>query len=597
MATVLLISRDDRKRAALESLLASAEHTVTAASDAASLGPSERAGPFHLVILDLAGLSRSALAAMHRSATQLLPPGVALAAIVANPTRRSVLELAQRGIRRLVVDGPQTGDALLRLLAAASTAEPPPTNAPTPSPAASAHALALPRPEVSPAEELKRRRPLIARTDLLKLVDTGSNLRAMRPIVQQVLSVIGSPGGSVADVSRAVKQDSAMALKLMRLANSVLYSRGDRVENIADAVKRVGLAPLRQAILSMGVIEQFNGSYLDGRVTSTMCWEHSISVGVIAAKIGQARQLKGDAIDALFTAGLLHDVGKMILFEHAPELMRQVVEVADELAAPWEDVEARLLMLNHAEIADRILRVWKFPPHLTNMIALHHLDADDIRARCPAMAEDAMTLALANRLAHLLRLGSSGNEALYPIDNLCAQLALGPGHLAELTRGLEDQISDIRLCMLASSGATSDFDPLPRPLADLHASAQLQDFTGSCGWLPLAWNALGGVESDTPDLILARIPGPGRLDSVSTALSALREKPGQRRPLILLAAAPLGAKVAPFAAERTVIVLTEPVTTRRLIEAVKAAAQSAHSSATRAIPAAAQASRAATKAA
>jgi hypothetical protein len=118
-------------------------------------------------------------------------------------------------------------------------------------------------------------------------------------------------------------------------------------------------------------------------------------------------------------------------------------------------VESRLLLLNHADLTDRLLRKWHFAPELVNPIAFHHLSLGNIRRTVPNMAEAVATLGLANRLAHALMLGCSGNDAVYPIEEFVRFLGLREEHIREICDETPDAAADMRLLML-SHGAESE---------------------------------------------------------------------------------------------------------------------------------------------
>ena len=158
----------------------------------------------------------------------------------------------------------------------------------------------------------------------------------------------------------------------------------------------------------------------------------------------------------MFTAGLLHDVGRMLFAERLGDRYTEVIDTADKLGLPLETVESRLLLINHADLTDRLLRQWNFSPELINPIALHHLSVGNIRRMVPRMVEQVSTLALANRLAHALLLGSSGNDAVYPIEEFVQALNLSADVIREICRTVPDETLDLRIAMLSHSAAARD---------------------------------------------------------------------------------------------------------------------------------------------
>ncbi|HZW07830.1 MAG TPA: response regulator, partial [Phycisphaerales bacterium] len=312
------------------------------------------------------------------------------------------------------------------------------------------------------AEELRTLKPLISRTELMEAVASNNELRAMGPAARQVISLTGSSSSSIDAIAKAIRQDQALSLKVLKLANSTLYNTGERVDSVKKAVSRIGIAQIRTTVMAMGVLEHFATGGLAGRLRADRFWEHSITTGIIAQKIAAARRVRSEEADQLFTAGLLHDIGRMLYAERLGEIYEKVITTADRLGLPLETVESRLLLINHADMTDRLLRQWKFPTDLINPIALHHLSLGNIKRMAPRGVEPVATLALANRLAHALVLGSSGNEVLYPVEEFVRALELPESTLIQIAEQTPEQAFDLKTCMLAncegSSTSTSAID-------------------------------------------------------------------------------------------------------------------------------------------
>lgn len=211
-----------------------------------------------------------------------------------------------------------------------------------------------------------------------------------------------------------------MALKILRIANSSVYSRGDRVDTVHQALLRIGMQSIRQVVLNIGVVERFSSPAFKDHLATSQFWEHSITCGIIAAEIAHAQDAK--EADSAFTSGLLHDLGRVVLAEALGDQCIQVIETARRLEAPLELVETRMLLLNHADVMDRLLSAWKFPKHMVDPITFHHASAGSVRSAAPARVPEILRLGLANRLAHAMLLGNSGNETIYPTEEYCRAL-------------------------------------------------------------------------------------------------------------------------------------------------------------------------------
>ncbi len=249
-------------------------------------------------------------------------------------------------------------------------------------------------------DALKQLHPIISPSQLLEHVARDAELRAFSSTVTQLINVTNNPDCSINQVANAILQDQVVALKVLKLANSVVYNRGEPVESVHSAVTRIGLHQIRQTVLNIGVIEGFSNDDLGSDLAIAPFWEHSIACGLIAAEITHARGGTVEDADMAFTLGLLHDVGRIILAQRLDGLYQQTLATAHDLQLPLELVETRLLTMNHADIMDGVLNMWRFPRRLIGPIVSHHHSLANLRQLAPVKVAQIGTLILADSLAH-----------------------------------------------------------------------------------------------------------------------------------------------------------------------------------------------------
>jgi len=302
--------------------------------------------------------------------------------------------------------------------------------------------------QVSSLKDLK---PILTRTEIKEILDECGELKGMSPTVAKVLKLTQSSQSSIENVVKVMKQDHAISLIVMKIANSVVYTRGEPVDTIQKSVMRIGLAQIRQVVLNISVINQFNDTEQNDFISIPHFWEHSIATGMIAAMITRDMGGKEQQIDAAFTMGLLHDLGRLVYQEMLGGKYEQILQIAHKLQLPVEQVESRMLLVNHADAMDRILRQWKFAKELVNPIALHQLSLGNIRRMAPRTLNEVAILALANRLAHALLLGSSGNLSLYPTEDFADVLKIKADLFQQIEEEIPDQTDDVKFSMLSYS--------------------------------------------------------------------------------------------------------------------------------------------------
>lgn len=308
------------------------------------------------------------------------------------------------------------------------------------------------KPENEQAASLGDLKPVITKDALIRLVKKGLELRPLGAAVHNVMAATSTAGCSAEDVGKAVSQDQALSIRVLKLANSSAYSRGRPVDSVKEAVQRIGTHEVRRMVMALGVVQQYEEAavkYLDPR----LFWEHSTACGLVAVAVARTRQAKNP--DEYFLWGTLHDIGRLILFEHVPDAYSRVWEVAERLDLPLEAVESKLMLLDHCEILESALEHWQFPKEFIPPVINHHRSMAAIRRLGAQFSEPAAIIALADRLAHALLLGSSGNDVVYPLEELAEFLSLTPKTLAEIADKVVEETRDLKFSMLARAHETA----------------------------------------------------------------------------------------------------------------------------------------------
>jgi HD-like signal output (HDOD) protein/DNA-binding NarL/FixJ family response regulator len=416
--------------------------------------------------------------------------------------------------------------------------------------------------------------PLMKHEEVLRRVDRCGDLQGLSPAVAQVLKLTGSEDCSGDALAKAISQDQAIAVKILKLANSAVYTRGKPVSSVQEAVVRIGLDCIRQTVLNLCVVDRFKAVAFDEQLDTRHFWEHAIGCGVIAAEIAHATNEK--EADAAFTAGLMHDVGRIVLAAQLGQKYAEVVAGARRTMLPLEQVESRMLGIDHAEVVDRFLARWHFPKELVKAIRLHHGSYGSVKAGASDQQVALMRLALANRLSHALVLGSSGNDTIYPTEDLCEAVGVGPQVILRLQKTAQLQTDDMKFVMLSqASGA-----PWPKRIDEVRSQ-----FRGPCrplfvGLRPaldavrIFCEQLVGLPSDQPPTVgIVHVANREDAASLKEALHEAERAVGAKGlPLVVISPGGIATAEDIGAAGRATRILPIPFTMARFTEAVNAIA-------------------------
>lgn len=416
---------------------------------------------------------------------------------------------------------------------------------------------------------LRELRPIIQRSTMLERLAEIEQTKAMSPTITQLMSMTRKPDCSLSAVTEVISHDQSVALKILKLANSAVYSRGEPVNSVKDAVLRIGLERIRQAAMNIGVIDQFGTTDVSARFNFMHFWEHSICCGLLAGKLGEMTGTLDR--DRAFALGLLHDLGRMVLTESFAEEYETVLDTAHDLDLPLEQVESRMLLLNHAAVVERVLHMWNFPKELIGPMANHHLSASNLREHAGKQLNETAVLALANRLTHAMMIGSSGNDAIYATEALCKLLKLTEDHIAEVLERAEEETRQIKLSLLMVS------EQQPWPAVPDHYREKLSgpfrplyigDENGLDGFC-IASKRLADVSDEPPNIALVRLEAKRQVVRLGTTLSEREEELGIG-PLPTILISPGGDIALDHGqmSRRQTVQLPAPITIRRFVRAI-----------------------------
>jgi putative nucleotidyltransferase with HDIG domain len=218
-------------------------------------------------------------------------------------------------------------------------------------------------------------------------------LRLLSPpdVFIRLSRMVDDPSCSAGALARTIMGDPVLSARLLRLANSPFYGFPSRIDTIGRAVTVIGTRALRDLVLAVSAPGIFaRMPILDMRAF----WEHSLRTATLARLL--AGRCKLAEPESLFAAGLLHDVGQLIILAKLPEIGRETRWRARDCGLELHMVEQEVIGFDHAEVGGELLRQWQLPRNLWEAVSCHH---------SPATARDrlaASIVCLADLLAHEL---------------------------------------------------------------------------------------------------------------------------------------------------------------------------------------------------
>jgi putative nucleotidyltransferase with HDIG domain len=241
----------------------------------------------------------------------------------------------------------------------------------------------------------------------------------------RMLALLQEQDTKVSEIEEILRYDPGLTANVLRLANSAFFGIPSKVGSIRQAVILLGLKRLIQMVIAACVSAIMDKSVPGYDLPPGELWRHSIAASVAAE--GLVKVLKVEAAEEIFTAALLHDVGKLVLGDFVKEEFKQI-ETAVSQGISFEMAEKIVLGTNHADVGARILTKWLLPPEIVNAVQFHHAPEDS--ERISSMLD---IVHVANFISMMIGIGI-GRDGLQhePSAEVTERLGLQPGHLEKV---------------------------------------------------------------------------------------------------------------------------------------------------------------------
>jgi putative nucleotidyltransferase with HDIG domain len=205
---------------------------------------------------------------------------------------------------------------------------------------------------------------------LLKKIDTIKEIPTLPSIVFELNKYLQNPETSIKKVSATIEKDQAMALKILKLVNSAFYGFQSKISNVQNAVVLLGYNAVRNSIVSLSVIKTFSSVLTMEGFDIKDFWKHSLAVAVTGKSLAQLS--RNESSDNCFAAGLLHDIGKIILAQYFQPLFEKVWLASKSEYSSFYEAEKNELPTDHTKIGAHLATKWQLPKGLVDTIRWHH---------------------------------------------------------------------------------------------------------------------------------------------------------------------------------------------------------------------------------
>ena len=242
-----------------------------------------------------------------------------------------------------------------------------------------------------------------------KILKSVKELPPMPQVVIKTQEVIADSNADAKKIADIIETDQGIAMKVLKVANSSYYGLSGKISSISQASVLLGHKTLGEIVMLAGAEGILDGKLPGYGYDSKDLWKHSLAVAFGSKIISNSKS--PDLVEEAHMAGLIHDVGKIILDSYIVEKKEEIESFMEKEEKTFLDAESQYFGFNHAEIASEVCKKWNFPESLIFPIKYHHQPGNS------DSSELSYILHMADYVAILSGIGYDSDDVLYDLED------------------------------------------------------------------------------------------------------------------------------------------------------------------------------------
>lgn len=211
----------------------------------------------------------------------------------------------------------------------------------------------------------------MGKEDLLRKLFSGNKqLPSLPQIFVEFNKLIKDPYISNKKISEVIMKDQSMVVKILKLSNSAIYGKRHEINNLNSAITYIGLETLRNIILQISLVRMFQTKHNIPEFDISTFWKHSLGTAYFTTLLEKKLKLAHD--EDYYIAGLIHDIGKLAIYQFYPEEFEKIILLQVKENIVDYEAEERVFGLTHCEIGDFLADKWNFSVKIKDPIRYHH---------------------------------------------------------------------------------------------------------------------------------------------------------------------------------------------------------------------------------
>lgn len=272
--------------------------------------------------------------------------------------------------------------------------------------------------------------------ELMRAMSRVTEISSLPEITTRIVEVVEDPKSTAQDMHDIVKNDPALAAKILKVVNSAFYGLPAQISSLDRAIVMLGLSAVKNIALAASLSRMFRPGEISDRFSARDLWEHCVAVGVCARMLASTGGANGEEA---FVAGLVHDMGLLVEYQLFPDKLRTVIEACEKEPRDFCEVEREVIGADHQMFGEALATKWKFPNALRYSISYHH-NPERLQ---PDYRKVVTTIQVADIICCQNEIGFCFTAATSEItDEMLFEIGVNPTRIEEVLAELPERIQE-----------------------------------------------------------------------------------------------------------------------------------------------------------
>ncbi len=265
-------------------------------------------------------------------------------------------------------------------------------------------------------------------------------LPSIPEVASKVMNMVNDPNVSFKKIAEEISQDQSMTTNILKLCNSAYFSKGKEITSIDRAIVTLGLKEVKDIVILIAAKPVLDKPVIGYDLDKGDLWLQGLVVATLSKNIALLKKRK-DIADIVFTGGLIHNVGKVVLALYVQNTFNDILELVESKNISFSNAEREIMGFDHQEVGEKILDKWKFPPVLKSIVR-HYKNPDDAPAE---FVTEVSIVHIAHNISLMAGIGI-GSDGLYHEfkDSAVKKLALSGEEIETLFSKVPNTIQQLR---------------------------------------------------------------------------------------------------------------------------------------------------------